>query len=84
MCSGSVKLQREEDTRDVKIDSTKIKRRKREIRHTGMRFAEVSGNCCWEVRDRYAGGEYKHLKSVDNHELPWEIKAIRLTNCQME
>lgn len=79
-----MKLQRIEDTRVVKIDSSSIRRRKREIRHTGMKFAEVSGNCCWEVRDRYDGGEYKHLKSVDNHELPWDIKSIRLTSCKVE
>ena len=68
----------------VIINSTKIKRRKREIRKTGVRIAAVSGNCCWEVRNRYAGGESRHLKTVDNHELPWDIKSLKMIACQME
>ena len=82
-CIGSIKLQREEDARKVKIDSKRIKRRRREIRIRGMKFAEVSGNCCWEVKERLNGGDSKDLKTVENHFLPWEIKAVRLTKCSM-
>ena len=70
--------------RVVNIDSSKIKRRKREIKQTGVRLAAVIGNCCWEVRNRYSGGEYRHLKTVDHHELPWDIKSLRMIDCRSE
>ena len=79
-----MKLQREGDQQMVNVDSSKIKRRKRDIRQTGMRFAAVSGNCCWEVRNQKSGGESRHLKTVESHQLPWDIKSLRLVNCVVE
>ena len=82
-CTGSMKLQSME-TKIVNIDSRKIRekgRGKRSIRAPGMKFAEVSGSCCWEVRTRKYGGEFKHLKTVETHALPWEIKYVQLIKC---
>ena len=79
-----MKLQRQGSSRMVNVHSSKIKRKKREIRQPGIRYAAVSGNCCWEVRNRYSGGESRQLKTVDKHELPWDIKSLKLINCQME
>ena len=80
-CNGSIKLLREGDQRIVNVDSSKIKGRNRAIRLTAMRFAAVRGSCCWEVRNQKTGGESRHLKTVDTHQLPWDIKSLRLVNC---
>jgi len=85
-CIGSMKLQRQLDSKVVNIDSRKIRekgRGKRSIRSTGMRFAEVSGSCCWEVRTRKYGGDFMHLKTVETHALPWEIKFVQLIKCSV-
>ena len=79
-----MKLQREEDQQIVNVDSSKIKRRKREIRQTGMKFATVSGNCCWEVQNQISGGESIYLRNVETHQLPWDIKSLRSVNCVVE
>jgi len=83
-CLGSMKLQRLSDDKILDIDSKRIRakgRGRRSISHRGMRFAEVSGSCCWEVRDRKYGGDFMHLKTVENHSLPWEIKMVKLIEC---
>ena len=85
-CTGSMKLLRQMDTKIVNIDSRKIRekgRGKRSIRAPGMRFAEVSGSCCWEVRTRKYGGDFMHLKTVETHALPWEIKFVQLIKCSV-
>jgi len=85
-CIGSMKLQRQLDSKVVSIDSRKIRekgRGKRSIRSAGMRFAEVSGSCCWEVRTRKYGGDFMHLKTVETHSLPWEIKFVQLIKCSV-
>jgi len=85
-CIGSVKLQRQMDSKIVNIDSRKIRdkgRGKRSIRATGMRYAEVSGSCCWEVRTRKYGGDFMHLKTVETHAVPWEIKFVQLIKCSV-
>ena len=81
-----MKLLRQMDTKIVNIDSRKIRekgRGKRSIRALGMRFAEVSGSCCWEVRTRKYGGDFMHLKTVETHALPWEIKFVQLIKCSV-
>jgi len=85
-CTGSMKLLGQMDKKIVNIDSRKIRekgRGKRSIRAPGMRFAEVSGSCCWEVRTRKYGGDFMHLKTVETHALPWEIKFVQLIKCSV-
>lgn len=85
-CIGSMKLQRLRDNEVVNIDSKKITEKgkgKKRIKRTGMRFAEVSGSCCWEVRERTYGGDHMHLKTVENHPLPWDIKFVKLIKCSV-
>ena len=75
-------LQRTQDTTaTINVHSNIIKRRRREILKRGLRYAEVSGNCCWEVRERFSGGYFQALKSVANHFLPWDVRSVRLTKC---
>ena len=54
---------------------------KKEIHVRGMRFATVNGNCCWEVRENYHGGETKELWRAHTYYLPWSIRAISLIKC---
>ena len=81
-----MKLQSLENDIAVHIDSHKIRQKgrgKREIGHKGMRLAEVSGSCCWEVRKRRYGGDFMYLKTVETHYLPWEIKFVKLAKCSV-
>ena len=54
---------------------------KKKIQIRGMRFATVNGNCCWEVRESYHGGETKELWRAHTYYLPWSIRAISLIKC---
>ena len=44
-------------------------------------YATVKGNCCWEVKDRFRGGQSEYLKTTQTHEPGWPIKSVRLNNC---
>ena len=47
-----------------------------------MNFAEVAGNCCWEVRSKHPrGGQKKELKTVAMHQLPFDIRSVRKIKC---
>ena len=61
------------------INQRKVVKKKIQIR--GMRFATVNGNCCWEVRESYHGGETKELWRAHTYYLPWSIRAISLIKC---
>ena len=59
---------------DKKYARMKIKRR-------GMRFAKVNGNCCWELREHYRGGETRELWVAHTYYLPWSIRVVKLIEC---
>ena len=80
-CTGSLKLHSLKDDKIVAIYSRKIKSKTKLIGVKGMRFAVVSGGCCWEVRSRLHGGDYMHLKTAEIHSLPWDIKLVKLVKC---
>ena len=69
-------------SKGVKINSKRIKRRKREIKASDMRFIETMGTCCWEIRSKHPnGGSQKHLQTVDTHDIPFNIKSIKIKKC---
>ena len=80
-CSGSVIIRSSVKEKEIKVDSAQIKRRKRTISEKEMTLAEVNGNCCWEMGNKNIGGRRQHLKMVQNHQLPWHIKSVRMTKC---
>ena len=80
------------DTEEIKIKSLnmyRVARKKNEdknsakrlIRKRGMRFAQVNGNCCWEVKEKYNGGETKKLLRPHTYYLPWSIRAVKVIKC---
>ena len=83
---SSLKLHHHENSKLIHIDSGKIRdkgRGKRSISARGMQYAELSGACCWEVRKRKYGGEFRHLKTVETHNLPWDIRFVTLIKCEL-
>ena len=87
-CFGWVTLLSDHNESEVHIDSNKLhpqfmkrKNKIKKIRKRGMRFAKVNGNCCWEVRERFHGGETKELWRSHTYYLPWSIRAIKLIQC---
>ena len=85
-CKGSLKLLHHENSKTIHIASGKIRdkgRGKRSITSKGMNHAELSGVCCWEVRQRKYGGEFQHLKTAHTHQLPWDIRFVKLIKCVM-
>jgi hypothetical protein len=82
-CKGSLKLHHHENSKLIHIDSGKIRnkgRGKRSISARGMKYAELSGACCWEVRKRKYGGEFRHLKTVETHSLPLNYITTNLSH----
>ena len=78
------------DVEKIEVDAGKLQRRmrkykrknvKKRIKQRGMRFAKVSGNCCWEVREQYHGGESTELWRAHTYHLPWSIRSIKLIEC---
>ena len=71
----------------VPIDSGRLRekaRGKRSVKMSGMIYAELAGDCCWEVRQRKIGGEFRHLMKIATmgmHNLPWDIKYVKLIKC---
>ena len=67
----------------IEIDSRQIGgRRRREIRRNDMKFVDVMGTCCWQVGAKHPrGGRQKHLKTVDMHDIPFNVKSIGLKKC---
>ena len=61
------------------ISKSKVVKKKIHVR--GMRFATVNGDCCWEVRRSYHGGETKELWRAHTYYTPWSIRAISLIKC---
>ena len=41
----------------------------------------VDGNCCWEVREYYHGGETEELVRAHTYHLPWSIRSVKLLEC---
>ena len=89
-CIGWVILLSNKNSREIRVESGKLqeimrtknkKNIKKKIKMRGMHFAKVNGNCCWEVRDRYAGGETKELWVAHTYYLQWSIRSIRLIDC---
>lgn len=87
-CFGWVTLLSDYNALEIRIDSNKLhphfierKNKIKKIRRKGMRFAKVNGNCCWEVRERFHGGETKELWRSHTYYLPWSIRAIKLIRC---
>ena len=87
-CFGWVTLLSDHNESEIHIDSNKLhpqfmerKNKIKKIRKKGMRFAKVNGNCCWEVRERFHGGETKELWRSHTYYLPWSIRAIKLIQC---
>ena len=67
------------------IASDKIRKRRRvgHIKQSGFKLAQLSGRCCWEVRNRYNGGTTKQLNSAggQTYQLEWDIKFVKLFRC---
>ena len=89
-CDGLLTLLSSKDEREFKVDSRHLLRRMRrhkrknitkKIYRKGMRFARVNGDCCWEVREHYYGGECKELWRAHTYYLPWSIKSLKLIKC---
>ena len=89
-CKGWVTLLSPWNKGKIEISSRKLQRRMRKLGKTnirkkikarGMRFARVNGNCCWELREYYHGGETKHLERAHTYHLPWSIRSVKLVEC---
>ena len=89
-CNGSVTLLSDKDESEIVIKSERllrsIRRRgrksvKKKIKRRGMRFAKVAGDCCWEIRDQFRGGEEKELWRPHTYHSPWSIRAVKLIKC---
>jgi hypothetical protein len=91
-CAGSITLLSSQDASEIKIKSRSMyrvarkrngnkKSVKRKIKRRGMRFAKVIGNCCWEVREQYHGGETKELWRAHTYQLPWSIRTVKMISC---
>ena len=86
-CKGSLILHHYKRIDPIHIDAAKLRdngRGKRSVNKIGMTDAQLNGACCWEVRQRKFGGEFRHLKIVKtlgHHHLPWGIRYVRLVNC---
>ena len=91
-CIGWVTLHSNRNEDEIVIESKKLQKAmkrmrkghksiKREIHVRGFRFARVNGNCCWEVRERYLGGESQELWNPHTYFLPWSIRAVKLIDC---
>ena len=75
---------------EVEIDAKKLQKASRnqrkenilrKIAMTGMRFAKVNGDCCWEAGERYLGGEKDQFWNSHTYYLPWSIRSIKLIDC---
>ena len=89
-CKGWVTLLSPWNNGKIEISSRKLQRRMRKtgktnirkkIKIRGMRFARVNGNCCWEVKEYYHGGETKDLVRAHTYHLPWNIRSVKLVEC---
>ena len=89
-CKGWVTLLSSKNQREFKVDSRRLLRSMRRhnrksitkrISRRGMRFAKVNGDCCWEVREHYHGGESRELWRAHTYYLPWSIRSIKLIAC---
>ena len=69
-------------TNVVRINSERIKERKRKIEKDYMIYADVFGNCCWEVRSKYPnGGQSEQLITAKLYTIPFAIKSVRKIRC---
>ena len=89
-CEGWVTLLSNKNAGEIEVKSqvllrsmrrSRRKSLKKKIKKRGMRFAKVNGDCCWEVREHYHGGESKELWRPHTYYLPWSIRAIKLIDC---
>jgi len=89
-CKGWVTLLSPWNKGKIEISSRKLQRRMRKTGKTnirkkvkvrGMRFARVNGNCCWEVKEYFHGGETKDLVRAHTYHLPWNIRSVKLVAC---
>ena len=89
-CDGWVTLLSNRDSTEIQVEAEKLHEKmrnsnnksiKKKIKRKGMHFAKVNGDCCWEVRDRYSGGESKELWRAHTYYLQWSIKSIKLIDC---
>ena len=52
------------------------------IKHNHIEIAKVSGNCCWQLCNRYRGGQCRDIASISGTTLwPFPIKRVVLTEC---
>ena len=83
-CKGSLILHRLNPRHGILIDSERIGNRTKVLskRQKAKRnFAEVRGNCCWEVHSKKNGGRIKQLKSVQTYDLSFEVKSAKQIKC---
>jgi len=90
-CKGWVTLLSIKNSNKIIVEARKLQKRirsisknkivKKKIHVRGMRFATVNGECCWEVRRNYHGGETKELWRAHTYYTPWSIRAISLIKC---
>ena len=89
-CNGSVTLLSDKDESEIVVKSERLLRSirrsgrksvKKKIKRRGMRFAKVAGDCCWEIRDQFRGGEEKDLWRPHTYHSPWSIRAVKLIKC---
>ena len=40
--------------------------------------AQMTGGCCWKIRDSYKKGKDKHLPEPRSYEPGWPIKSVQL------
>ena len=89
-CNGDITLLSNKDETEIEIKSEKLlrilrrsrrKSVKKKIKRIGMRFAKVTGDCCWKICDQYRGGEAKKLMKPHTYHSPWSIRAVKLIKC---
>ena len=89
-CEGWATLLSPWNKGKIEVKSRKLQRRmkkrgrrncRKKVTARGMRFIKVNGNCCWEVREHYHGGESKELRRAHSYYLPWSIRSVKLIEC---
>merc|ERR1712126_518840 len=89
-CNGGITLLSNKDETEIEIRSEKLlrilrrssrKSVKKKIKRIGMRYAKVTGDCCWKICDQYRGGEAKRLMKPHTYHSAWSIRAVKLIKC---
>ena len=90
-CNGKIELMSNEHDHTVTIDSYEIKKERRwkqDIKFLNpdnnqreflkLEVAEMTGGCCWKIRDSYKKGKDVHLSVQRRYEPGWPIKSVQL------